>query len=87
MADMPSLLLCDCTGTMTPDRDAIEKGCGLACGKVHTFLCRDEAAHAANALSTGPVIIACAQEAEAFQDLAEDLDAIDRLTCVDIRDR
>jgi ferredoxin len=87
MADTPTLLLCDCTGTMTLDPQGIEAGCGLACSKVNTFLCRDEAAQAANALETGPVIIACGQEANAFAELAEDLGKTGNLTCVDIRDR
>jgi len=87
MANAPTLLLCDCTGTMQVDAAAIEKGCGLACTKVHNFLCGDDAAHAANALETGDVIVACGQEAPAFFELAEDLGAADRLLCVDIRDR
>ena len=84
----PTVLLCDCTGTMSPDADAIANACGVTCSKVHTFLCRDEAVHAANALKSGnDVIIACGQETAAFQDLAEDLGASERLHCVDIRDR
>lgn len=84
----PHLLLCDCTGTMRPDPEAIAKGCGLSCGQVHTHLCRAQAAVAVSALeSGGPVIVACGQEAPAFMDLAEELDAAGRLTCVDIRDR
>ena len=88
MADTPRLLLCDCTGTMRPDAGAIAKGCGLACDQVHTHLCRSQAAIAVSALQEeGEVIIACGQEAPAFLELAEDLGAADRLTCVDIRDR
>lgn len=88
MADTePTVLLCDCAGTMALDADAIARGTGLACSKVHTFLCRDQAAQAAQAMQAGDVIVACAQEAAAFQDLAEDLNVSDRLTCVDIRDR
>lgn len=84
----PQILLCDCMGTMQLDPNAISSGCGVACSKVHTYLCRDEAAQAANALeSGGEVIIACGQEAPQFLELAEDLGAADRLTCVDIRDR
>ncbi|MEM7684349.1 MAG: 4Fe-4S binding protein [Paracoccaceae bacterium] len=83
----PTLLLCDCTGSMRVDAEAIAQGCGLTCQKVGTYLCRDEAARAAQALQTGDVIIACGQEAESFRDLAEDLGATDRLTCIDIRDR
>jgi ferredoxin len=84
----PRLLLCDCTGTMRPDREAIAKGCGLACDRVHSHLCRTQAGVAAAALKSGePVIIACGQEAAAFHDLAAGLEASDRLLCVDIRDR
>ncbi|MDH3665531.1 MAG: 4Fe-4S binding protein [Paracoccaceae bacterium] len=84
----PRLLLCDCTGTMRPDAEAIAKGCGLACDQVHSHLCRTQAAVAVSALQgDGEVIIACGQEAPAFLDLAEELGAADRLTCVDIRDR
>ncbi|HSF94071.1 MAG TPA: 4Fe-4S binding protein [Thermohalobaculum sp.] len=87
-ATTPRLLLCDCTGTMRPDAGAIAKGCGLSCDKVHTHLCRAQAAVAAAALKSGdPVVIACGQEAPAFHDLAAELDAAGRLTCVDIRDR
>lgn len=86
--EKPSVLLCDCTGTMALDADAISAGCGLTCSKVHTFLCGDQAGQAATAMQgSGDVIIACGQEAPAFLDLAEDLGAAERLTCVDIRDR
>ena len=82
------LLLCDCTGTMRPDPQAIAKGTGLTCDQVHTHLCRAQAAVTASALKSGDqVIIACAQEAPAFMELAEELEAADRLLCVDIRDR
>jgi ferredoxin len=84
----PRLLLCDCTGTMRPDVDAIAKGCGLDGGQVYTHLCRAQAAIATAAIESGaPVIVACGQEAPAFMELAEELEAADRLTCVDIRDR
>ncbi|MFQ5565105.1 MAG: 4Fe-4S binding protein [Paracoccaceae bacterium] len=82
------LLLCDCTGTMHPDAGAIAKGTGLACDQVHSHLCRAQAAVAANALKSGePVIVACGQEAPAFLELAAELEAAERLLCVDIRDR
>ena len=58
----PRLLLCDCTGTMRLDADAIAKGCSLACDQIHTHLCRTQAAVVASALKSGePVIIACGQ--------------------------
>jgi ferredoxin len=84
----PRLLLCDCTGTMRPDSQAIARGCGITGDTVHTHLCRAQAAVVAGALKSGePVIVACGQEAPAFIELAEELDAADRLLCVDIRDR
>lgn len=84
----PRLLVCDCTGTMRPDTDAIARGTGLACDKVHTHLCRAQAGVAAAALRSGePVIVACGQEAPAFRALAEELGAEAGLSCVDIRDR
>ena len=87
MAETPTLLLCDCTGTMSVDAAAIAKGCGLTCEKVHTFLCRDQAASAASAIKAGPVLIACGQETQAFSELAEDLGMPGNVACVDIRDR
>ncbi|MEO1494211.1 MAG: 4Fe-4S binding protein [Pseudomonadota bacterium] len=84
----PQILLCDCAGTMAPDAEAITAGCGVACSHVHTLLCRSEATQAAAAIKNGgEVVIACGQEADAFFDLAEDLGASNRVTCVDIRDR
>ena len=87
MTDTPTVLLCDCAGTMTPDARAIEAGTGLGCSKVHRMLCRDDAAATAAALQSGPVLIACGQEVEAFADLAEDLGVPGNLATVDIRDR
>ena len=84
----PRLLLCDCTGTMRLDAKAIARGSGLSCDQVHTHLCRAQAAVAANALKSGEqVIIACGQEAPAFIELADEVEAAENLLCVDIRDR
>ncbi len=84
----PRLLLCDCTGTMRPDAQAIAKGADLRCDMVYTHLCRSQAGIAAKALESGDdVIVACGQEAPAFAQLAEELGATERLSCVDIRDR
>jgi len=85
MAETPTVLLCDCAGTMAPDAEAISAGCGLDCSRIHRSLCRDAAAAAA--LRAGPVIVACAQEAEGFRDLAEDLGTPNLLRTIDIRDR
>jgi len=80
------LLLCDCMGSQNIDAEAIETSSGLPCSKVHTELCRKEAAIAAEALQAGGVIIACQQERQAFEELAADLETADP-AFVDIRDR
>ncbi len=84
----PRVLLCNCAGTFRPDAAAIGRGTGAECSRVHDLLCRAEAGAAAAALQAGgEVVIACGQQAAEFRDLADELGAADRLTCVDIRDR
>ncbi|MDU8942056.1 4Fe-4S binding protein [Ovoidimarina sediminis] len=83
---MTKLLLCDCAGTQTLDREGIAKATGLACSKIHTGLCTRELDLAAEALRGGDVIVACQQEADTFEALAEEVGANTPLT-VDIRDR
>jgi len=80
------LLLCDCLKSQSIDAETIEKFTGLPCSKVHTALCRTDAVHLADALETGSVIVACAQEEDTFAELAEDLGKTAPL-CIDIRDR
>ncbi|MEO9776675.1 4Fe-4S binding protein [Roseibium sp.] len=80
------LLLCDCLKSQSLNVEAIEKTTGIPCSKVYTELCRKEAASAAEALEAGPVVIACQQERDAFQELAEELGVADPIF-VDIRDR
>ena len=38
----PTVLLCSCTGTLSPDAAAIARGTGASCSRVHHCLCRDE---------------------------------------------
>ncbi len=86
--DAPRLLVCDCAGSMAPDLSAIRAGAGLEAGRCHSALCRGEAGAVAEALAGGgPVIVACAQEAETFAEIAEEAGSADRLACIDIRDR
>ncbi|MGF1500927.1 MAG: 4Fe-4S binding protein [Paracoccaceae bacterium] len=86
--DAPTLFLCDCGGSMAPDRAAIARGTGLGCDRIATALCRREAGRVAAALEAGgPVLVACAQETRVFAELAEERGAADRLACIDIRDR
>ncbi len=80
------LLLCDCLKSQSIDAGQIEQATGLPCSKVHTELCRKEAANVADALRKGGVLIACQQERQVFEDLAADL-GVDDPGFVDIRDR
>lgn len=80
------LLLCSCAGTQQPDKAAIASATGLACSRVHTELCGQEAGVVAEALSAGETIVACGQETAFFETLAEDAGA-ERPLMVDIRDR
>lgn len=80
------LLLCDCLKSQSIDAEAIGKAVGIPCSKVYTELCRKEAASAAEALEAGSVMIACQQERNAFQELAEEL-GVAEPAFIDIRDR
>ncbi len=82
------ILLCDCAGSQSLDRDAIGKATGLACSKVHSALCTGQIDRLAEALKNAeePVIVCCEQEAETFSALADELGVAPPLA-VDIRDR
>ncbi len=80
------LVLCDCLGSQTLDADAIERACGLSCTKQYTSLCMDQLDAAAKELASGDVIIACQQERQVFEELAEELD-VAAPGFVDLRDR
>ena len=80
------LVLCDCLGSQSIDAKGIEAGCGLPCSKVYTSLCMDQIDKAAKEIADGDVIIACQQERQIFEQLAEELDC-DAPGFVDIRDR
>ncbi|MBO9446123.1 4Fe-4S binding protein [Ruegeria sp. R14_0] len=80
------LLLCDCAGSQEIDADTIATACDVACSKVHTALCTRELEAAAVALREGDTLIACGQEHEVFQALAEEVNA-DAPGFVDLRDR
>jgi ferredoxin len=82
------LLLCDCLGTQAPDAEAIREGTGLACERVCSHLCGAEQGVVEEALASGErVIVACGQEAPRFAEMAEEADGLERLSCIDIRDR
>lgn len=81
-----ALILCDCLGTQALDGAAIEGATGVSCSKVHTGLCMHETDALQEAIASGEAMIACAQEAPLFEELAEDLGVALPLT-VDLRDR
>lgn len=80
------LILCNCLGSQTIDAAALGQATGLSCSRVHHALCTAQIAAAAEAIKTGEAIIACAQEADRFAELADEIGAEAPL-CVDIRDR
>ncbi len=80
------LILCNCLESQPIDATAIGQATGLKCSRVHRSLCTAEIDKAAEALAGGDVVIACAQEADRFAELAEEIGA-EAPVCVDIRDR
>ncbi len=80
------LILCDCLASQSVDSTAIARATGLSVSRVHTALCTREIDSAARLMADGEVIIACAQEADRFAELADDL-GVAAPHCVDIRDR
>lgn len=80
------LILCDCLGSQALDCPSLSEATGLPCARVHTALCTRELDSAAKAIAEGEAVIACAQEAQRFEELAAELGAAAPL-CVDIRDR
>lgn len=80
------LILCNCLGSQSIDADGISKATGLRCSRIHTALCTTGLQAAATAITAGDALIACAQEAPRFAELAEEL-GVAAPDFVDIRDR
>ncbi|MBT6342386.1 MAG: 4Fe-4S binding protein [Tateyamaria sp.] len=80
------LILCDCEGSQNVDADAISRACKLTCSSVFTNLCTSQIDLAAKELAQGDVIIACQQERQTFEDLAEEIN-VDSPGFLDLRDR
>ncbi|HLS18560.1 MAG TPA: 4Fe-4S dicluster domain-containing protein, partial [Paracoccaceae bacterium] len=60
----------------------------MSCSRIHEQLCRDDLGSVAAAIRAGGnVVIACSEETARFWELAAELDATERVTVVDIRDR
>ncbi len=81
-----TLILCDCLGSQTINADAVSEGCGLPCSKVYSSLCMDQIDQATAEIAKGDVIVACQQERQHFEELAQELD-VETPGFVDIRDR
>ncbi|MEQ8397344.1 4Fe-4S binding protein [Thalassobaculum sp.] len=82
-----TVLICDCGGTMDIDGAKLSKACGGTGGTVFTALCRREINRFVDALgTTGPVDVACTQEAPVFSEVAEEHDAGDRVSFFNIRE-
>ncbi len=80
------LILCDCLGSQKIDKDSIEASAGVQCSRVYTNLCVSQLDAAAAEIAKGNAIIACQQEREIFQEIAEE-SGHDILDFIDIRDR
>jgi len=81
-----TLLVCDCLGSQAVDAKKLAAATGMACSGCHSSLCTTQIEIAAKAIEAGDVMIACAQEAHRFSELAEELEAA-QPQFVDIRDR
>jgi len=82
----PRVLLCNCGGSQTVDRDTIATATGLDCSAVQSGLCTHQLTFVTEALQDGPVVIACEQQAATFEALADEVD-VDPPHLIDIRDR
>lgn len=81
-----TLLLCDCLGSQSVDADALSEATGMGCSMVHTGLCTHQTEALAQAIATGETVVACAQETQLFEELAEDL-GVEAPLALDLRDR
>ena len=80
------LVLCSCEGSQAIDAQALAQATGFSCSKVYSSLCYSQQDSAAKELSHENVLIACGQEIDFFQDLAEELEA-NEPDFIDLRDR
>lgn len=80
-----TVMLCSCEGTMPVDGKVLAQALGTGEPRVHHQLCRAQLAAYRDALGQ-PLLVACAQEAPLFAELAEQAGAEPPLF-VDLRDR
>ncbi len=73
---------------MKLDSERLSEALGVDLGAVHNNLCRTQLAKFENLLQDGrPLVVACTQEAPLFQEVAEENDATDAVTFVNIREQ
>ena len=80
------ILICDCLGSQRVEGDRIGAALGRDCAPCATALCTREIGQVEAALLAGETVIACAQEAPRFTELAQDL-GVEEPLCIDLRDR
>jgi ferredoxin len=82
-----TLKLCSCNGTAPIDARALGAALKSATPlKIHTELCRKQAASFQDALADSELLIGCTQEAPLFRELAEAADSKSELRFVNIRE-
>lgn len=81
-----TLILCNCLSSQTLDGEAISELTGLPCSGIHTELCGAQSSAADAAIRAGDAIIACTQERDFFETLAEDA-GVPSPDFLDIRNR
>lgn len=83
------VLVCNCEGTMDLDPDRLQQAVGSdSAPTLHRHLCRTQIDAYEKALATGePLLVACTQEAPLFAEIAEEADAEERVSFVNIRER
>ena len=74
MAQIQTLLLCTCEGTQSLDAESAKAATGVEHVREVSHLCTSDIDVAAKALQEGETLIACAQMASLFDDLAADLE-------------
>ncbi len=86
MAEDRRIVICSCEDTMTLDADAVARACAAQV-QTATNLCRRQInLFKTLAATTGPLTIACTQEAPLFDETAQALEAKAALTYANIRE-
>src|ERR1700744_2493558 len=83
-----TVLLCTCEGTMSPDVDAVRKGCrGATLAATAQQLCRAQLSQFKSAAQgIGPLTVGCTQETAVFSAVVEELGRTAPLRFVNVRE-